>query len=400
MVGLANRQIDLTIVAMAATRRSLNYDGVDVFLPQVGKLQPGDILLTFNAVSEHQKGLKTSHSIRSITRGKFSHALICSAPPTFVEAIDTGVGTLSLALCFAHSLDHVRVLRYPVEAVARKAAALSQLEVGRDYSIARAVCTVMPEAVVRRIKDRGIFCSALVSEVFTAAGAREFQKTPSFRTTPATLEKMTGLIDITAQVFERGLAPRNIEMLSALDGDRVFSPASPQVEISNRYAKAVLDDAESLAHSYTHAELDPKASLNGMLQFIIDGFDAAARGEIPLPAIERIDDRLAELIGSGELIAVLREVQSRDEASLRRDLTESFQSIPDIDRTSLENYLVTSRSALDLRQRSVRAIEDKSSPSKAMNAYLPVDRLAIEHIARRIPVLEAILGRLPPKRAV
>ena len=136
-----------------------------------------------------------------------------------------------------------------------------------------------------------------------------------------------------------------------------------------------------------------------MLQFIIDGFDAAARGEIPQQDIERIDDRLAELIGSGELIAVLREVQSRDEASLRHNLAESFQLVPDIDRTSLENYLETSRGSLDLRQRSIRAIENKGSPSKAMNAYLPVDRLAIEHIARRIPVLEEILERLPPKGA-
>lgn len=384
---------------MTAQPRSFNYDGVELFLPQVGKLQPGDILLTFNAISEAKKGRKVSQSIRSVTGGQFSHALICSAPPTFVEAIDTSVGTLSLALCFAHSVDHVRVLRYPDKAVARKAASLAQLEVGRDYSIARAVGAVMPEAVVRRIKDRGIFCSALVSEVFAAAGAREFQQMPSYRTTPATLEKMTGLIDITAQVFEPGLAPRNIERLSALDGDRVFSPASPQVEISNRYAKAVLNDAEFLARSYAPAELDPKPSLNGMLQFIIDGFDAAARGEIPQQDIERIDDRLAELIGSGELIAVLREVQSRDEASLRHNLAESFQLVPDIDRTSLENYLETSRGSLDLRQRSIRAIENKGSPSKAMNAYLPVDRLAIEHIARRIPVLEEILERLPPKGA-
>lgn len=377
---------------------SSKYDGAEVFLPEVGKLRAGDILLTFNAISEDRKGLRISRAIRSTTGGQFSHALICSAPPTFVEAIETGVGTLSLALCFVHNISHVRLLRYPNEAVARRAAAHAQLEVGRDYSVARAVSSVMPEAVVRRIKDRGIFCSALVSQAFTAAGAEEFQTTPAHQTTPATLEKMIGLIDITAQVFRPGLAPRNIESLSALDGDRVFSPASPQVQISNRYAKAVLDDAEALASSYLSAGLEPKPSLNGMLQFIMDGFDAVARGEVPQQEVERIDDRLAEMIGSGELITVLRDIESRDEASLGRYVEESFQPVPDIDRASLENYLETSRSSLVLRQKSIKAIEDWGTRSNAMNAYLPFDRLAVQHIARRIPLLEEILGRLPPKR--
>lgn len=382
---------------MTAQPKSSKYDGVEVLLPEVGKLRRGDILLTFNAISEDRKGLKMSRAIRSATGGKFSHALICSAPPTFVEAIGTGVGTLSLALCFAHNINNVRLLRYPEEDIARRAAAHAQLEVGRDYSVARAVSSVMSEAVVRRIKDRGIFCSALVSQAFIAAGAEEFKSTPSHQTTPATLEKMTCLIDITAEVFRPGLAPRNIESLSALDGDRVFSPASLQVEISNRYAKAVLDDAESLANLYSNARLEPKPSLNGMLQFIMDGFDAVARGDAPQMEVERIDNRLAELIRSGELTAVMRDVQTRDEASLRRDLEESFQPVPDIDRVSLENFLEASRSTLALRKRSIEAIEEWGTRSNAMNAYLPVDRLAIDHIARRIPLLEEILGRLPPK---
>ena len=66
---------------MHAGARQTRYDGKQVFVPEVDKLLPGDILLTFNAEAEASKDLKQSKAIRAATGGSFSHALICSVPP-------------------------------------------------------------------------------------------------------------------------------------------------------------------------------------------------------------------------------------------------------------------------------------------------------------------------------
>lgn len=184
------------------TKLDLNhkYNGRTVLLPEVDSLQPGDILLSFNAESTDRGDGKVAGVIRAATKGRFSHALICSAPPTLIEAIGRGVSTLSLARCFAHSLDNVRVLRYPDAEVARKAASLVQLQVGRDYSISRAILSVFPEQTITKINDHGIFCSALVAQVYVNAGAEIFASTAVDRTTPATIDQLNVLIDITRDV--------------------------------------------------------------------------------------------------------------------------------------------------------------------------------------------------------
>lgn len=138
-------------------------DGQMVWLPAVGLVRPGDILLTNNVESRAAKGLKVSGVIRAATRVRFSHTMICSSPPTFIEAV-----------------------------IAAQAAARAQFEVGRSYWVPRAVGSVL-SGDAGRSADRGTFCSALVAQCYALAAAECFQRVSPERTTPATIEVMVVL---------------------------------------------------------------------------------------------------------------------------------------------------------------------------------------------------------------
>jgi hypothetical protein len=62
--------------------RNPRYDGLDVFKPDLNKLLSGDVFLTRNAVSTSFKGKVQSDAIANATGGNFSHALLCTIPPT------------------------------------------------------------------------------------------------------------------------------------------------------------------------------------------------------------------------------------------------------------------------------------------------------------------------------
>ncbi len=376
------------------------YDGRTVFLPRVGLIRSGDILLTFNAESADRAGSKTSRVITAATRGRFSHALICSSPPTFVEAIGTGVSTLSLARCFAHNLKNVRLLRYPDASVSAKAAKLVQLEIGRDYSVARAVNSVFPLRTLRRVEDHGIFCSALVAQAYATAGAPLFGRTPVERTTPATIDELEGLEDLTDSVFRPGLAPRNIETMSALDGDRAPTLSARQTALSARCAKALFPAASGIATDFPELELSVTPTFYGLLDFVVKAIERT--GRVPeerreefVGRVADLEEALAAFLGTGELAGLLREIATADDAMLAETVARSFESDRDIDVVALRGYLEAGREQLRQRQESIRAWEEWGvEHSAAMRAYLPIDRDAAEAIGRRNILLEEILGRL------
>jgi hypothetical protein len=376
------------------------YDGRTVFLPRVGLIRSGDILLTFNAESGDRAGSKTSRLITAATRGRFSHALICSSPPAFVEAISTGVSTLSLARCFAHDLRNVRLLRYPDASVAAEAARLVQLEIGRDYSTARAVSAVFPLRTLRKVEDHGIFCSALVAQAYVAAGGTLFGRTPVERTTPATIDDLEGLEDLTEAVFRPGPAPRNIETMSALDGDRAPTLSERQTELSNSYAKALLPVASGIAEDFPELERSVTPSFYGLLDFVVKAIERT--GRIPegrrdefVGRVADLDEALAALLATGDLARLLREISAADDAVLAGTVARSFNSDPDIDVIALRGYLEAGREQLRQRQESIRAWEEWGlEHSAAMRAYLPIDQDAAAAIGRRNTLLEEILGRL------
>jgi hypothetical protein len=124
--------------------RNPEYDGLYVFKPNLAELQSGDIILTRNAETTSFKGKAQSDAIARATGGNFSHALLCSIPPTLIEAIGDGVSNVSAQICFVHDLQHVRVLRYPDQTIARAAGSAALKFVGQGYSVRNAIRSIFP----------------------------------------------------------------------------------------------------------------------------------------------------------------------------------------------------------------------------------------------------------------
>ena len=385
---------------MSEPPRVAKYDGLTVYWPEVSRLRAGDILLTLNAESVDRKGSKYSRVITRATRGRFSHALICSAPPTFVEAIGSGVSTLSLAKCFAHSLDNVRVLRYPDAEVAAKAASFAQLEIGRDYSVTKAVASVFPREVIAEIADAGIFCSALVAQVFIAAGASSFMATAVEKTTPATIDAMSGLDDITYELFLPTLAPRNIEAFSALDGDRVASPAARQTEIHNRYAKALRLEARRITSSYPEAGLTPPITFYETMLFVMKAIDAVeTRASTKMsafgPDVMALDRQAADLMDTGELSKMSQDLRGPEYADLQRNLEESFQAHPDIDVHAMRNLLAVSITQIEKRKEAIETFLNWGlTRSQFVARYVNLESQTIADLERRVAIFRDILVRV------
>lgn len=380
--------------------RNPKYDGLMIFQPVVSSLRSGDILLTKNAESADKRDLKQSNIITKVTGGRFSHALICSVPPTFVEAIGLGVSTLSLAKCFTHSLENVRVLRHPDPAIAVKAGSLAQLEIGRDYSVVMAIASIFPHQLIAKIKDRGIFCSALVAQAFISAGDASFAGTPVEKTTPATIEGMASLVDVTDEVFQHILSPANIEAFSALDGDRVISPSALQTEIYNRYAKKVVPDAIRIFSTYPEAGLSSPNTVFDIILLIMKAMDAIQR--IPTEKkldfeaeVMALDNKLANLFDSNELLAVLKEMENLEGAELQRSLRESFGQSPDIDIQAMRSILKTSKEQLEKRKESIKEfISFGVDRSRSLAYYLELHAGVISFFELRVATLSEIIGRV------
>ena len=382
---------------MPGVQSLAKYGGVAVYLPVVSRFRPGDILLTLNTESDDRKELRVSRVIARATRGRFSHALICSIPPTFIEAIGPGVSTISLARCFAHNLKNVRALRYPDREVSAKAASLARLEVGRDYSRAKAIASVFPQQIIAKIAVHGTFCSALVAQVFTAAGASAFSSLAVDKTTPATIDEMDCLEDITSDVFRPALAPNNIESLSALD---VLSPSARQTEINNRYAKALMPTISRIIAAYPEIGLDAPITFFQIIQFIMDAMDASltvdlAKRSAFKAAVATLDEQAAALFGAGEQLDLLLEIIELDDAQLQRNLDESFKADPDIDISAMRSYLVTSINQLQERRAAVQPfIEWGIKRSRVLAHYIALQEHTFEPIERRVSLLKEILGRV------
>lgn len=376
-----------------------DYDGRTVFLPNLSQLCAGDIVLTCAVESRDRRARAIDQRVREATGSVFSHAMICTSPPTFAEAGSEGVSAQSLLTCFVHALENVRVLRYPNQYVAGKAAALAQLGIGREYSFRQAMQSVSTDdAIVVKINDNGTFCSAFVGQAFVNAGAEEFMATPIERTTPSTLDSMGCLIDVTERVFRRALAPRNVEQMNALDGDRAPTPSSPQTEIFNRYSKAVLPLADRLVNDFPEARLERQTTYFGMLNLIL----AADRACPDIPhlrqehfsrAIDELDTALAAQQADGAIGQVFLEIQESDDRQIQRDLKETFSAAPDIDVITMRDYCETQRKAVAARQHaldSMRIGRDRS----AIEYHCKVQEEIIRNSTRSLKVMQEILRRL------
>lgn len=322
-----------------------------VYLPDASALRPGDIVLTRRREGGGSH-IKAAWAIAQATGGAFSHALICTSPPTLIEALPGGgVSTLSLGRAFAYGRDAVRVLRYSNAEIAEEAARRAQLELGRDYSVAKAVLSVT--ALEAPASDRGVFCSALVAQAFVDAGAPEFARTPPHRTTPATLEYLEGFKDVTDTVFRAAPSPRNLHTLVALDGERVPSPSLRQSEISAAYAKRLSPVVAAIQRDFRSAPRSPVTTLNGCIKFLLDAYDVVDKAGADAPALngrlQILDGLAAGFLNSGEFADLYEALREIDRDTFAVAAAESFKRDPDLDVMALRAQRDASEAELPKR---------------------------------------------------
>jgi hypothetical protein len=298
-------------------QRNPRYDNLYVFKPDLSKLRAGDVLLTRNVESNSLKGRTQSAAIARATGGHFSHALLCTMPPTLMEAIGEGVSNVTAQICFAHGLKNVRVLRYKDQSIARKAAAAAAVFLGKGYSVRRAVRSIVPGATEPTADDGRTFCSALVASAFRAADAPEFASLNPFKVTPAFLEQANCFQDVTQDVFIKILSPNNIEQMSALDGERVVSPLSAQANVLNAYHSKLSPLIKDFTLRYTSLTPHklPTSFLESLsfidtIHSVFDGRPLSEEGRNALKELQVIDTFAYDLLASGEMIKMLREAES------------------------------------------------------------------------------------------
>lgn len=375
------------------------YDGCMVFLPDVSLLLPGDIILTSTMESQDERALEISRRVREAAGSRFSHVLICTSPPTFAEAGSDGVSSLSLANCFVHAIENLRVLRHPDESVAKRAASHAQKGVGREYSFRQARQSVLPVGTGKATAgDDGTFCSAYVAQAFALAGAAEFTAVPIERTTPATIEKIGGLIDITDVIFEPKLAPRNVEAMTALDGDYAPTPSSPQTETFQRYAKAALPQAERLVSMFPEAGLERQTTYFGMLLLILNAdastpkIDEGRRSDF-LRAITELDNTIAAQQADGAIEEFYTDIVASDSRQMERNLRESCSATPDIDIHALRSEYEARERSLAERHRALMSM-NVGRMWRSVDFHCKIQEESITFASRMQQALREILTRL------
>lgn len=385
---------------MAKAGSNRKYDNLMVLLPNVAALRAGDLVLTRNRHGTKAAGRTMSKVILKTTGGNFDHVMICTVPPTLLEAVTAGVGNLSLARAFAHDLTGVRVLRYHDARVAAAAASAALTYVGRPYAHAGAATSIFPVGVFGEISGNNIFCSALVAQVFQKAGAPEFAATSVEKTTPATIERMASLTDVTAEVFVAGLAPRNVEEMAALDGDRTPSPIDKQVALFATYFLLLESKAQAIVSRHPQSSLAAPQSFLSCLQFLMSAYDAAANAPPAVQAtllfeLTAFDDAVLVLINKGDWEALQAEASLQDAATTKRDLEESLKPKPDIDRRALAGLKDATAKQLEGRSGAVAGIQDWGvGRSKTIDRYLAIAEETLNSLRHRALAIAEIEKRL------
>jgi hypothetical protein len=379
------------------------YDGLTVFCFDVSQLQPGDIILTRNRRDENKIGRTQSSVIAAAGRSNFSHALICVQPPTMVEAIGSGVSTISIANSFYHEERDVRVLRYHDPVVARRAAAKAGLFLGKGYSVRLAIQSVLPTIAVASKPMVKTFCSALVAAAYRGSGAAEFQSINPYRTTPGDLTRMDFLEDVTAQVARSLLAPLNVEELTALDGERRPSPFDGQAKALFALHASVAGDIEAFIRDWD-LSLEIPTTFFETLDFLVKALKWATEGSDPLknaytPALQLIDQKLANAFDRSELQGMNMLADERDAESLARNLSESFETEPDIDIDAARAMLEATAGQIASRSWLLEDEHRAAGLSLAWDRWCDLSASSITALKNRQTILREVLHRIDAKHS-
>lgn len=376
------------------------YDDRTVFYLDSTRLCPGDIILTRNRTDDSTKGRMKSSVIAAAGKSNFSHALICSQPPTMIEAIGPGVSTLSIIRVFYHEERDVRVLRYIDPVISRRASAKAGMFLGKGYSVRMAIQSVLPVAADAEEPMVSTFCSALISAAYRKSGAPEFQSINPYRTTPGDLARMDFLKDVTLEVSRPMLAPQNIEEMTALDGVRHPSPFDGQAKVLFALHASVADDVEAFFRQW-ELELEIPTSFFETLEFLVHALKWATDGNDPLKkeyasALRLIDQKLAYEFDKGDLQQMFKEADERDTKTLLSDLQESFEPFPDIDINATRSLLETTAHQISSRSWVLEAENRAAGLSLAWDRWCIFSASTIEAFKNRQMTLNRILSRIDP----
>jgi hypothetical protein len=210
---------------------------------------------------------------------------------------------------------------------------------------------------------------------------------------------MPELQDVTASVFRTSLAPNNIPTLSALDGDRAPTLSARQTDLSRECASLLFPVAQRIAVDHPEAGLEPVPTFYGLLNFVIEAI--ARILFIPeedrvhyVDAVSALDEGLEAFVRQGDLADLVNEIARADALGLAANLDQSREAVPDIDQTAMRNLLEAGRREVVRRLESIAHWEKRGSSSRAMVAYLDIDRATARFIADRNDSLERILARV------
>ena len=264
----------------------------------------------------------------------------------------------------------------------------------------KAISSVFPRETLASVADNGIYCSALVAQVYLLAGAREFTKTEVAKTTPATIDLLEELMDVKDEVSRPRLAPANVETMSALDGDRAPTISARQTEITGRYGKLLSPAAKALIGSYPELELDLPGGFFGTIQLVmkamdrIDLFPDEERARF-IGSVDEIDCAAAAMIKTGELQELVRDIIVSDGREHARLISESFETVPDIDIDWLHQYAISSEEQRRVRAAALKEFEDWGAHrSESVAAYIDLERSLAESLGQRVTVVREVLARL------
>jgi hypothetical protein len=378
------------------------YDGLYVFKLDLRKLQSGDVILTRNTESTSIKGKVKSNVIAKVTRGNFSHALLCTIPPILIEAIGgDGVSNISAQRCFAHDLKSVRVLRYTNQQIASAAGSAALMLLGQEYSVSSAIHSVIPGKPVSEPLVDQTFCSALVATAFKAAGAPDFATIDPMKTTPATLEKAALFTDVTSQLFIRILSPSNIERMSPLDGDRIPSSLAGQAKILGSYYAKISPLIQNLFDPYPSLTNRKPVSFFECLLCILHGFSACERLPRSVEAdnfrnqLISIDNVAFDLLAEGKMKELVCAAQRIEDEDLKYTISESFKPKPDINLVDTQGLILATREQIASRS-SILNTEMPVGYSRAWDEWLKITREVVEIQDRRLLALEEVVARVFP----
>jgi hypothetical protein len=381
--------------------RNPKYDGRHVYVVDLSKLMPGDVLLTRNAETTSSREKLQSTVISKATRGDFSHAMLCTRPPTFIEAVGHGVSNISAQISFAHDLKNVRLLRYHDQGIADNAGSEALPLLGKKYSVGKAIRSILPSFGHSNVPDDELFCSALVAAVYRKAGAAEFAAIDPMKVTPATLEKAGHFKDETANVFVRILSPNNIESMSALDGDRITSPLGGHAELFQEYCDVLLPMIRKFIDGTPELtfELKPTSFLNCVM-FIAAAKNACANlpdaiAEEPRRKIKAIDNAAYNLLTDGRYEAMQRLATANDEESVQYTLTQSFAADPDIDRNATRGLIAATRAQIASRSPG-HARNNYGGGSRVADKWFEISDEVVDVLKRRLQGLEESFARAFP----